>query len=461
MKKIGFLILLIVFFFPIFVLAEEYQVYDLIPINTSATVKMEKFNYIDFSYNSSNETVFFGNIQNNTISKTAISINLLLFDQNKQNIGFVTYCTDKDVGSDSYGFKLDGNQSVSFSIPVISRYFVSGKGNSDVQYIAVMDENKYCHNGGNDQYSGLTVEEIIKQGQPEDNFIQKVFHFIQQKNLERVIFFVFIALAALGISGIIFNTLHHKMYGGATALAYLPVADFYVCVKMAFGKIIATIFFIALLVSGFLYYLKISFPLILMGVFVAVSFVIVLFKLITKKHDWFLFEPSLKPNHSKDLSLQKLEKEKKAPRKKKEKKKEEKPKEIVVNGEVEPILDLSYSDVDVSNAPVHNETSIVDFSQNQGEPMPVNSNSFGSVDVPPPVSINSLSSPMNSDLNSNVADKPLDLNYEAIPEIAIPSIPEETTPPPHKREDDSSDMVDVDLTLDDEDDDDINDFDSD
>lgn len=148
------------------VYADDYKTNTLIPVNTVASVETDKFDYKNFVYNSTvdakgNATIKFETIQNNTLSKTAISINVLLFDESKKNIGFLTYCTDKDVSSDNAGFKIKANQAVPFTISVTKRYFVEGKLPKDVRYIAVRDENRYCQIGGYDNYKGLTIEEIL------------------------------------------------------------------------------------------------------------------------------------------------------------------------------------------------------------------------------------------------------------------------------------------------------------
>ena len=148
------------------VYADDYKTNTLIPVNTVASVETDKFDYKNFVYNSTvdakgNATIKFETIQNNTLSKTAISINVLLFDESKKNIGFLTYCTDKDVSSDNAGFKFKANQAVPFTISVTKRYFVEGKLPKDVRYIAVRDENRYCQIGGYDNYKGLTIEEIL------------------------------------------------------------------------------------------------------------------------------------------------------------------------------------------------------------------------------------------------------------------------------------------------------------
>ena len=54
--------------------------------------------------------------------------------RNKKNIGFVTYCSDKDYSSNYSGFKLgSGKSNAPFSISVVSKYFVDGYYPGDVR----------------------------------------------------------------------------------------------------------------------------------------------------------------------------------------------------------------------------------------------------------------------------------------------------------------------------------------
>ena len=87
------------------------------------------------------------------------------------------------------------------------------------------------------------------------------------------------------------------MYAEKTALAYIPITNSYVCVKLAFGKIVSLIYIILFFVS-----IPLSFAGVgmifssLLGVFCSIAFIVVIIKLITKKYDLFYFEPSVKSN---------------------------------------------------------------------------------------------------------------------------------------------------------------------
>lgn len=301
-KKLFFIILLCLFVFPFFVYAEDYEIQTLIPINTHATVKTDKFLYGDFYYTyvdgSKEGLISFSSITNNTVSKTAVSINILLFNEEQKNIGFVTYCSDKDYSSNYSGFKLSGNQSAPFSISVVSKYFVDGYYPSDVRYISVYDENKYCHIGGYDNYKDLTIDQIVNGAiSKKDTFHFSLFEFFSglgDFGLFPVIVKIIGVLFFLYIIGIALNMLHERMYVKRTVLAFIPLIDFFVSMKMAFGKIVSTIYLILSIIACILYYFNIPILLyVIVGLFI-ISLLINLFKFFSKKYDLFIIEPSIK-----------------------------------------------------------------------------------------------------------------------------------------------------------------------
>lgn len=214
MKKILiYIFILVVGIFPVLVNAEEVN--TLIPINTNATVKTEKFDYNNLMYDTSSTTaiITFESIKNNTHSKTAVSINLLLFGNDKKNIGLVSYCSDKDLDSNYSGFKLLGEEAKPFSIKVVSKYFVEGKSSNDVKYVAVMDDNKYCHVGGYTNYKDKTIDEIANGVSNKDNVngIQKVLLYIQENNLQKTIIIGAVGLILFIILIMIIKTIIKKI----------------------------------------------------------------------------------------------------------------------------------------------------------------------------------------------------------------------------------------------------------
>ena len=213
MKKIVFIYFLLhIIFLPVF--AQEYDVLEYIPVDRLATVHTDKFIYNDFTFSSAvneegNHLLKFDSIHNNKRSRTAVSINLLIFDQNHKNIGFLSYCSDKDMKSDYSGFKLLGEKSESFQIIINSNYFVSGKNMMDAEYVAVLDENKYCRIENNNKYEGLTLEEITSGSETKESsfssFINNIFADTMLLMTILIIILVLIVLAGLGFLFNIFS----------------------------------------------------------------------------------------------------------------------------------------------------------------------------------------------------------------------------------------------------------------
>ena len=176
MKKIGKILLLLVLLFCFYynVDAKDYNVKELISISDTATVKTDTFTYNNIKYvplaeGAKYAKFNFESVVNNTDKSIPVSIDILLFDKDKKNIGYVTYCSKKDYSSDYANFELKGKATTAFSINIEKRYFVVVdekkeifKEAKDISYYSVYDENVYCHIGGYDKYKGLTLEEIDK-----------------------------------------------------------------------------------------------------------------------------------------------------------------------------------------------------------------------------------------------------------------------------------------------------------
>ena len=311
MKKIVSYIILIIGVFSIYigVNAQDYELNTMIPVDTTATVKTEKFDYNDFVFKAGvdakgNGIITFGSIKNNTNSKNPVSINILLFDEFGKNIGFLTYCSDKDVSSDYVGFKLKGGESAPFAISVTSRYFAEISKDSKytshaVKSIAVMDDNKYCHIGGYDKYAGLTLAQITKGEVAEKPTKGGIDLTNLNLDLDSMLLIVIVIgfLVVIGLFilyGKILNALHKKMYAKTTILAYLPITNNYITVKLAFGNIVALVYVVLLLIGSGLAAVQINFLAYIMSFITIIAFILVIIKLITKNYDLLYFEPSIK-----------------------------------------------------------------------------------------------------------------------------------------------------------------------
>jgi len=314
MKRVCLFIVFVLFTFGIIlpVNAETFETGALISTNTVATVTTETFKYDFIGVPVLNDkglsTINFSNITNLTNSKVPVSINVLLFDSEKKNIGFLTYCSEKDISSDYSKFYLNAGASTSYYINVVSRYFVEGKTNNDVSYMAVLDDNKYCHIGGYSKYAGLTIEQINSGNYISTDDGVKFSRNILENYLIMVLAIgLFIGIGVLFIFGLIINTLHRKIYNHGSAMSFLPITNVYLCVKVAFGSIVSKIYICVFLLS-LVMASKLPIFSFIVSCFFGVSFLVVIFKLITKNYTLFIGEGNntssiLKPTSNKKIEV--------------------------------------------------------------------------------------------------------------------------------------------------------------
>lgn len=308
------LLFIFVFFYVANVNAQSYDVGTLIPVNNSATVETDTFTYNDINFNNYDNSgyrlISFQSITRKSSgnSPIPISINVLLFDSEEKNIGYVTYCSEKDYDGDYSGYTIKSSQSSPFTIKLVKKYFVNKDDTlksqytfNDIAYYSVLDDNHFCKVGGYDKYKGLTLEQI-NSGELSNAKTKTVFNFSDiipsiSGGVLVIVISLLIVFIALFIFGSILNALYKRMYAEKTALAYIPITNSYVCVKLAFGKIISLIYIILFFIS-----IPLSFAGVgmifssLLGVFCSIAFIVVIIKLITKKYDLFYFEPSVKSN---------------------------------------------------------------------------------------------------------------------------------------------------------------------
>lgn len=303
-----------VFFYVANVNAQSYDVGTLIPVNNSATVETDTFTYNDINFNNYDNSgyrlISFQSITRKSSgnSPIPISINVLLFDSEEKNIGYVTYCSEKDYDGDYSGYTIKSSQSSPFTIKLVKKYFVNKDDTlksqytfNDIAYYSVLDDNHFCKVGGYDKYKGLTLEQI-NSGELSNAKTKTVFNFSDiipsiSGGVLVIVISLLIVFIALFIFGSILNALYKRMYAEKTALAYIPITNSYVCVKLAFGKIVSLVYIILFFIS-----IPLSFAGVgmifssLLGVFCSIAFIVVIIKLITKKYDLFYFEPSVKSN---------------------------------------------------------------------------------------------------------------------------------------------------------------------
>lgn len=301
-NKIVFFLAVIVSFFTINVNAEELN--TLYPVDSVISIQTKNFSYKEMKFNSGVKdrngypVISFGSITNNSKSTKPIpiSIDILMFDSSQKNIGFITYCSEKDLDTDYSGAVIRQNESLPFNLSIVKKYFVKEKSYSDVAYFSVLDDNEYCKVGAYDKYEGLTYEEI-KNGitktekSPADNINNLVFSL--GAGVGFIVVFIFILLFVYIIYGVILNALYKRMYAEKTVLAYLPFTNIYITIKLAFGSMIAKIYMILYFLSFGLVFLHLEILTAILSLVSGVAFIFVIIKLITGKYDLLYFEPSV------------------------------------------------------------------------------------------------------------------------------------------------------------------------
>ena len=301
-NKIVFFLAVIVSFFTINVNAEELN--TLYPVDSVISIQTKNFSYNEMKFNSGVKdrngypVISFGSITNNSKSTKPIpiSIDILMFDSSQKNIGFITYCSEKDLDTDYSGAVIKQNESLPFNLSIVKKYFVKEKSYSDVAYFSVLDDNEYCKVGAYDKYEGLTFEEINNgitktEKSPADKINDLVFSL--GAGVGFIAVFIFILLFVYVIYGLILNALYKRMFAEKTVLAYLPFTNIYITIKLAFGSMIAKIYMIVYFLSFGLVFLHLGILTAILSLVSGIAFIVVIIKLITGKYDLLYYEPSV------------------------------------------------------------------------------------------------------------------------------------------------------------------------
>ena len=257
---IKILIVLIVGMICLPVYAADYKLGDVVTIEESISVTTELFAYEGITYTPTVSGKEYGrfsfkSIKNVSSSTATVSIDILLFDSKKENIGFVTYCSEQDFSGEYNYTKLNSGEATEYYFNVTDRYLVEGKKPSDVIYYAVYDDNKHCHVGGYTKYAGLTMKEIsegvVKQteGDPNNPSTMDYYTLSQYLTPSLIATFLMILVVSYIIQGLIYNALHKRMYGEYTILVFIPICNQYLAIKMAFGEMVAKIYLFLLVAS--------------------------------------------------------------------------------------------------------------------------------------------------------------------------------------------------------------------
>lgn len=156
MKKIRIVFLLLILFSIKEVRAANYQIKELIPVDTPTTIVTDNFSYKNFYYNDNkmeaeslkNNFIIFENIKNLTDKELPVSISIGLFDENKINIGTVNYCSTNDKYSVVNNTILQSEEEKNYVIEVNKKNLADKKTVNDIKYIAVLSDNINCRSSG-------------------------------------------------------------------------------------------------------------------------------------------------------------------------------------------------------------------------------------------------------------------------------------------------------------------------
>ncbi len=317
----------------------NYKEMELIPIDEVASVDTKAYEYIKFHYekNVSRQTyalLRFELVRNKSVDEKPLAVDVLLFDQNKKNIGFVAYCTTKDLVGDQAQLTFSSGAASVLDIIIDEEYFIENYTKNDVYYIAILDGNDNCYVGNSNKYGGLTIEEI-SQGMvsPDwhENEILNIFSFILNVGIYTFLAIVFVVIVLFVLYSALLNSLNKSMFGKKSSICYFPILNFAQSVNLSFGRILAFFYFNFLLYSVYSVYFNSEWLFLnITIVFTIVSFLINVFKFFTGKYDFMHFDPFIKNDGTNPVySWKKVR--------------------IKGNRKAQKILDLNYNESDLKN----------------------------------------------------------------------------------------------------------------
>lgn len=344
MKKIylSFLFLLCFFLYqPVY--ARDGHTKELISIEEEGGVSIDTGDI--YYYNVSFQTkqfkdkldkIHFDLVRNQTEEERPYSVSILLFDENKKNIGFISYCSSRELDGDYALLKLKAGASSKLDIYLKKDYFVTGKGPSYLKYFSILDSNLDCKKYAVNKYEGLTIEEILK-GKVSSNYQErfpKLMEFLQKYNMKTFLLTVIGVIALYLVMCAVQNLLYKKMFVESNALSFIPGINLCFIVSLSFGPIVGVLYSLLLVLSIVLWIFvhnSIMFY-ILFGISIP-CFIFNIVKLITKRYGLCYFDPF---KHSEDSPMYNWK---------------ERPTEPVYIDEEKQneILDLGYDKDDVSN----------------------------------------------------------------------------------------------------------------
>ena len=161
MKKIFYLIIVLVGLVTVNVKAANYEFNELIPANIKNTLVTNNFSYRKFYYDGDGKVVF-GSIKNLSDKELPISISIAFFDENRKNMGIMNFCSKDDM--------IKSKEEIEYTINVTSSEIAKGMSVKGIKYIAIITDNINCNTERSFDYVGHPVEDI---GLPKNNTIDR------------------------------------------------------------------------------------------------------------------------------------------------------------------------------------------------------------------------------------------------------------------------------------------------
>ena len=168
MKKLFYLIILLIGISTINVNAANYELKELIPLDTKTTIVTNNFSYQNFYYNNNdleakslhNNFIIFENVKNLSDKDLPFSISVAVFDKDKKNLSVINYCSTKDKMGVHAGDILKVNEEKTFVLEIPKRYLPDDKDVTDIKYFAVLSDNINCNSNVSLDYVGYTIEDV-------------------------------------------------------------------------------------------------------------------------------------------------------------------------------------------------------------------------------------------------------------------------------------------------------------
>ena len=319
--------------------AKEYSLMELIPVEETASVSTEIFDYKRFKYETDipNETygvLEFDSVYNKTRFEKPISVSVLLFNEDKINIGLVNYCSTKDLSGEYAQLKVGAKSSTKFTIYIDRNYFTGNYIRSDVKYIAIVDSNEKCYIGEENKYAGLTMADIkVGRVSPDYNKYSIFYYlsFIVNMGIYAFLACLMVIMSIYTYLAIVMNRLNKEMFNKKTKLTFIPFVRIAISMNISFGRILAFIH-VGILILGILMAVMNS-NFILLIVYFAIallSFIINIVKYKKKNYNFMHFDPFIVNDGTNPVYAWK---------------------KIKVSGQkkAQQILDLSYNDASVES----------------------------------------------------------------------------------------------------------------